>query len=273
MIRRYLSLLSSILLVALFSSCVSPPDEPVVVVKSTEAIPEPAPEETPEAAPAVPVTVALYGGLLPQPSGPERILRMQLFDDGAARFSTDFQDGRLPFLEIGTWEELSDGFGLALTGTRKLIYDQPRLVEFERYAGGLIAVSYDSNIFGVRPMLLQELPVAGEPLLEETRWELASLPGIDPISDSTRYTLEFNESGLVAGRADCNRLSGQFVAMDGEITLSALAMTRAACPEGSVGTRYAAAVSAAGIYRVEQDQLLLYEENGELLVTLVKSES
>jgi heat shock protein HslJ len=271
--RRFLSLLTSALLVALLTGCASVPDEPVVVEVPAEPAPQPEPEPAPQVEPVAPETVAFYGGVLPQQSGQDRILRMQLFDDGTARFATDFQDGRLPFLEVGIWEELADGVRLALTGTRRLIYDEPRLVEFENYVAGLIAVSYDSTYFGVRPMLLQDLPVAGQPLLEDTRWELLSLSNGEAVVEPTRYTLEFDETGMLTGRADCNRLSGQFVALDGEIELSPLAMTRAACPEGSIGNRYAAAVSAARGYSVDGDQLTLYNENGEIVADLVKSES
>lgn len=259
-----------IFLAVLLVGCSTPP------APLPEQIPDPPPETTqqpeteeqPPADPAEPAprqSVALYGGVLPQRSGPDRLLTLHLWDDGSARFQSDFQDGRLPLLEVGTWVALDDGFRLTLTGTRRLIYDEPRVVEFERYVAGIIAVSYDSTIFGVRPMVLEEVPLRGEPRLEETAWQLASLPGVDRAVDGESYTLIFDRSGALSGRADCNRISSQFVAMDGELTLSAVAMTRAACPEGSLGNRFAAALSAAGRYSVDADELLLFAEDGTVV--------
>jgi len=73
-----------------------------------------------------------------------------------------------------------------------------------------------------------------------------------------RYTIEFDPAGRVTVRADCNRGSASYsVAADRRITLGAMALTRAACPPGSLSDRFAREVGRATSYFLRVGELYL----------------
>jgi hypothetical protein len=49
-----------------------------------------------------------------------------------------------------------------------------------------------------------------------------------------RYMVRFNSDGTFTGRADCNRIRGQYRVDGHRITVSDIISTRAMCPEGSL---------------------------------------
>lgn len=63
--------------------------------------------------------------------------------------------------------------------------------------------------------------------------------------DRSKYTLEFGAAGALAGRADCNRISGRWTASGESISLGPFAMTRAMCPPGSLSDRYVRSLESA----------------------------
>ncbi len=271
MIHRDSSVFLLAALVGLLTGCASVPEqevepEPPPLLQPDQRTDKEPPVQQP---PSKPQTVALFAGELPASSGVARTIELQLLGNGQARMQTDFLDGRLPLLETGEWSGREELVSVTLTGTRRLIYDESRELLFETITGGIIAVSYDRAIFGVRPMLLKELPIIGEPLLEESSWRLVSLPQRDVSpADRDLYTIIFDESGALSGRADCNRFSGQFVDMDGSLRLSALSMSRAACPAGSLSSAFASSLSAAVLYSIDDGILSLFDGAGEALAVL-----
>jgi para-nitrobenzyl esterase len=72
------------------------------------------------------------------------------------------------------------------------------------------------------------------------------------------YTLQFDRSGRVAVRADCNRGSGPYTVSAGRrITFGAMALTRAACPPGSLSDRFVRDVGRVSSYFVRDGALFL----------------
>ena len=72
------------------------------------------------------------------------------------------------------------------------------------------------------------------------------------------YTLQFDRSGRVAVRADCNRGSGPYTVSAGRrITFGAMALTRAACPPGSLSDRFIRDVGRVSSYFVRDGALFL----------------
>ncbi|MGH6693456.1 MAG: META domain-containing protein [Gammaproteobacteria bacterium] len=72
------------------------------------------------------------------------------------------------------------------------------------------------------------------------------------------YTLQFDRSGRVAVRADCNRGSGQYTVSAGRrITFGAMALTRAACPPGSLSDRFVRDVGRVSSYFFRDGALFL----------------
>jgi heat shock protein HslJ len=81
-------------------------------------------------------------------------------------------------------------------------------------------------------------------------------------SDPSRYELTFLADGRLAMRLDCNRGTGswtvsQVSGLHGQLSVGPAAMTRMACPPGSMDSRVAADMSRVRSYVIEGDQLHL----------------
>jgi heat shock protein HslJ len=100
-------------------------------------------------------------------------------------------------------------------------------------------------------------------------WELAAYSdsGSEPvfIDDPTRYTLQFLVEGDLLVRLDCNQGRGMYTAVDGELTVTPLASTRAACPPDSHDMDFLRLLLAASRFAFDADgNLLLSGDQGEL---------
>lgn len=89
----------------------------------------------------------------------------------------------------------------------------------------------------------QNVPFAG---LEGTSWQLVEFQSMDDAQGVQRpdnpgkYTVEFGDEGRTAFRLDCNRGMGTWRneisnATGGSLTFGPLAVTKALCPEPSMG--------------------------------------
>ena len=83
------------------------------------------------------------------------------------------------------------------------------------------------------------LPTTSTGALNGTSWQLVRFTGGDGArlvpDDGMKYTLQFGSDGHVAVRLDCNRGSGSWQEPSaGMLELGPMAMTRAACPPGSM---------------------------------------
>ena len=99
------------------------------------------------------------------------------------------------------------------------------------------------------------------PELARTTWGWVSLTTPEEtltIAEPERYTLRFSEGDRVALRADCNRGAGSVVFPEpGAIRFGVLAITRAMCPTGSLGDRFAREVVRAGRWAIQRGELRL----------------
>jgi len=99
------------------------------------------------------------------------------------------------------------------------------------------------------------------PELAGTTWRWVSLTTPDEtltIAEPERYILRFSDGDRVALRADCNRGAGSVVFPEpGAIRFGALAITRAMCPSGSLGDRFAREVGRAVRWAVHGGELRL----------------
>jgi heat shock protein HslJ len=118
----------------------------------------------------------------------------------------------------------------------------------------LIELQFDSGT-----LLFSHTPTAA---LVGTVWKLQQIQ----MSDGTllvadppeNYTAEFLADGSLMVRADCNRGRGEFTATeDHRLSVSPIATTRAACPEGSIGTEFVQALSNASGYFFQRDSLFV----------------
>jgi para-nitrobenzyl esterase len=99
------------------------------------------------------------------------------------------------------------------------------------------------------------------PELAGTTWRWISLTTPEEtltIAEPERYTLRFLDGDRVALRADCNRGAGSVVFPEpGAVRFGALAITRAMCPTGSLGDRFAREVVRAGRWAIQRGELRL----------------
>jgi len=104
--------------------------------------------------------------------------------------------------------------------------------------------------------------------LAGSTWRLAELRSSDDAiaivrpDDSAKYEMTLGTDGAAALRLDCNRAAGRWTSSTtnqttGTMTFTPLAMTRAACPPGSLDTRVARELGFVRTYIVEGDSLHL----------------
>jgi heat shock protein HslJ len=90
-------------------------------------------------------------------------------------------------------------------------------------------------------------------------WQLEDLGGAGVI-DNSMTTLEFVETGRVAGRGGCNRFFGSVEFADESIKFGQMGSTRMACVEALMNqeNKYFEALEGAERYAVNGDELLVY---------------
>ncbi len=93
--------------------------------------------------------------------------------------------------------------------------------------------------------------------------------------DRRRYTVLFSRDGRVAVRADCNRGAGKYVLEGRSLTISALAVTKAACPPGSLEQRFLAQLSnvASLLWRGDVLHLEIKFDSGTMTFSKALSEA
>ncbi len=94
-----------------------------------------------------------------------------------------------------------------------------------------------------------------------TSWQLEDLGGAGVI-DNSMATLEFPESGKVAGLGSCNRYFGSVEIAGESIKFGQMGSTRMACPEAVMNqeSKYFKALEAAERYTRNGDELLVYAQ-------------
>ena len=95
----------------------------------------------------------------------------------------------------------------------------------------------------------------------EVTWQLESI--VTPVETvkpdrPELYTVRFERTGRMSVRADCNRGSGSFTVTTGRrLTFGPIALTRAACPPGSLSDRFVRDVGRVSSYVVRDGALFL----------------
>jgi len=95
--------------------------------------------------------------------------------------------------------------------------------------------------------------------LAGSAWALEDIGGAGVIDDA-KATLEFPDSGKVAGRGSCNRFFGTVAVTGDRIRFGHLGATRMACPEAVMDqeTRYLKRLETAERFAVAGDVLRIY---------------
>ena len=100
------------------------------------------------------------------------------------------------------------------------------------------------------------------PPLEGTSWQLVRFQGGDDTTltpdERAKYTIEFGSSGQLNVRLDCNRGRGTWTSNGpSQLQFGPLALTRAACPEGSLHDHFVKQWSFIRSYVIRDGRLFL----------------
>jgi heat shock protein HslJ len=102
------------------------------------------------------------------------------------------------------------------------------------------------------------------------QWQLVSLSlaGEAPVAveGPERFTVDFGVDERVALRADCNRCIGGYEASGGALRVGAMACTKAYCSSAPLDTNFAALVSGATGWQVNDAGLELHGPSGTALL-------
>ena len=112
-------------------------------------------------------------------------------------------------------------------------------------------------------------PITGPTNLVTTSpWKLQWIDrpgtGVVRAQDSDRFTLDFDGQGHVSVQADCNRCTGSYSLGVNQVTVSAMACTRAFCPTAPFDTDYVGVLSGDSADVVSGATLELISSRGTL---------
>jgi heat shock protein HslJ len=117
--------------------------------------------------------------------------------------------------------------------------------------------------------------IGGE--LAGTQWVLESMgtPGSEtPAVEAGKVTIQFNANGQVGGSAGCNTYGGQYSVQNGNLSTTEVASTLMACEDADLMQQeldYLAALSSAGAYEINGDQLTVQYNDGQSVLNFVQS--
>jgi heat shock protein HslJ len=114
-------------------------------------------------------------------------------------------------------------------------------------------------VIGLASCAAQEMQPSPSTALPGTAWRLDNLGG-SSVLDRVEVTLEFTDSGRVAGNASCNRFFGTFQASDQQISFGQMGSTRMACAEpiAAQEARYLEALQEAERFTTNGTVLSIY---------------
>ncbi len=204
---------------------------------------------------------------------------LDLFPDRTFVLRTTYRDRRSVPLSTGRWVLSSDREILRLQGS-----DSGLTLLSVQSAGVLGLLDLDgqaitsplrarlTRLSRFTPLLARADPAGGPiatPSLTTTGWRLIRVAGrsVEPTDTAQPPTVQFSNSGQVAGSTGCNRLTGRYAVMGARLSLPALATTRMACAVGSdVEGLFLAALGRAETFRLVGDWLDLLDGGGALQV-------
>jgi heat shock protein HslJ len=90
--------------------------------------------------------------------------------------------------------------------------------------------------------------------------------GVVPVAERAKYTVTFQAGGTFSATADCNTVTGQWIATpNGGLTLTPGPSTIVACPDGSYGDLYVLALSNSASYALANAGLTITLNEGGTL--------
>jgi heat shock protein HslJ len=117
-----------------------------------------------------------------------------------------------------------------------------------------IDLIYDSGTMRLSPATESMALIGPVWELEQIQYNNDTLLMADPPEN---YTVEFMADGGVAIQADCNQGRGEFSRDSSNIDITVGALTRAACPPGSISNEFVQALDGAVIYFFQDGKLFM----------------
>lgn len=98
---------------------------------------------------------------------------------------------------------------------------------------GVTAVSPFPAAAQTDPAVVTPAPAAPS-AIPPVVWNLIEFPGVGPINEPGRYTVQFLPDGQISARADCNWVGGFWTAADGALDITITQTTLVGCPPDSL---------------------------------------
>lgn len=224
------------------------------------------------------VATATYRGDAPAAGGPGRRIELRLRTDGTMSWITDYRNNRAPVSEEGRWYPISaEEFDL-IVESRDGKPINPSVIRFLKKGDTLHTTAESADQFGAQGLQLKQVKSAAAtasasvPVIGSTtplglwHWEGQLANDNLVVEQPDRYTLEIQPGGKALVRADCNRGTASYK-LDGRgLSIKLGALTRAACPAGSLSDRFLKALEGVVSHRTKGQNLFLDlpAENGTL---------
>ena len=103
------------------------------------------------------------------------------------------------------------------------------------------------------------MSLRGMLLSNEWKWEQSRYNNDTQTTPANpgQYSLNFTEGGTFSGRADCNRIRGDYTLSGSRIALGPIVSTRAMCPPGSLDSNFLKDLENAAILFFEKGRLYI----------------
>ncbi len=213
--------------------------------------------------------MAIYRGDAPAAAGPGRRIELRLKADGTMSMISDYRNSRAPVTEDGHWNPISLEQIDIIIERKDGVAVGPNTLHFVKQGDILQTTPESATQFGSQGLQLRQTMAAAAPSMAvpvvgtanatgSWRWEgLVSAADKIAIEQPERYTLELQGGGKALVRADCNRGQAAYKLEGRAIAIRVSAVTRVACPPGSLSERYLKALEAAVGQRIRGDILFL----------------
>ena len=100
----------------------------------------------------------------------------------------------------------------------------------------------------------------------DNKWQIVSIQGIDSLN--VNPTIEFNrEEKRISGTAGCNNFFGTYVPANKHLDFSKMGMTRKMCPDMTVENAFINNLNKVNYYKIDNNQLMFYNNSDEILMT------
>ncbi|HEU0165724.1 MAG TPA: META domain-containing protein, partial [Thermomicrobiales bacterium] len=139
--------------------------------------------------------------------------------------------------------------------------------QFARMLDGVHTISWNgehlilTSADGAKITLAPALSAATWQWLPDDGGQLAT----PAAADLSRYTITFGDDGSLSVTADCNKGNSSYLTNGDQIAIRGIALTRAYCPQGSLGGQFAARIETATAYTIGNGQLTLTTPAGDLV--------